>query len=251
MAKPQSSEHDATTYPITRPTSSTWRTRDNWATVKDLDAVNCPGSSNHAVLVPNESRINHSPALRSDPDKYVALDCEMVGVGPRGTRSILARVSLVDYHGHLIYDSFVRPQEKVTDWRTDVTGITPAQMETAMEFEEVQTHVAQLIHRCVLVGHDLRHDLAALRLDHPKRNIRDTSVFKPFRAYGNGGKPSLKALAEAILGVEIQKGVHCSIDDARVTMSVFRRHEQAFEADHANRFRDGMTREAPRRRKQP
>ncbi len=56
--------------------------------------------------------------------KYLAIDCEMVGVGDGGYRSILARVSIVNYHGHVIMDKYVLPTEKVTDYRTAVSGIT-------------------------------------------------------------------------------------------------------------------------------
>lgn len=57
--------------------------------------------------------------------RAVAIDCEMVGVGPDGEDSILARVSLVNQFGKCIYDKYVKPTEKVTDYRTAVSGIRP------------------------------------------------------------------------------------------------------------------------------
>ena len=60
--------------------------------------------------------------------KAIAIDCEMVGVGKDGTESVLARVSLVNQHGHCIYDKFVKPREKVTDYRTHVSGIRPSNL---------------------------------------------------------------------------------------------------------------------------
>merc|ERR1719171_3412309 len=53
----------------------------------------------------------------------VALDCEMVGTGPDGTDSILARVSITDEAGSVLLDAFVKPTAKVVDLRTNVTGI--------------------------------------------------------------------------------------------------------------------------------
>ena len=61
--------------------------------------------------------------------KAIAMDCEMVGVGESGTESILARVSLVNQHGHCIYDKFVKPREKVTDFRTHVSGVRPQNLQ--------------------------------------------------------------------------------------------------------------------------
>ena len=57
--------------------------------------------------------------------RAVAMDCEMVGVGDDGEDSILARVSLVNNYGQCIYDKFVKPREKVTDYRTFVSGVRP------------------------------------------------------------------------------------------------------------------------------
>lgn len=53
------------------------------------------------------------------------MDCEMVGVGLNGEDSILARASLVNHFGHCVYDKYVKPTEKVTDYRTAVSGIRP------------------------------------------------------------------------------------------------------------------------------
>merc|ERR1712232_98580 len=40
--------------------------------------------------------------------KYVAMDCEMVGVGYRGRKSSVARVTLVGWNGNIIFDEFVK-----------------------------------------------------------------------------------------------------------------------------------------------
>lgn len=67
--------------------------------------------------------------------KKIALDCEMVGVGFDGKQHMLARVSVVNSHGHVVYDSFVAPQEKVMDYRTPVSGVTPSDLKNG-KFED-------------------------------------------------------------------------------------------------------------------
>lgn len=62
------------------------------------------------------------------PTKFLALDCEMVGVGPYGIESALARVTIVNFVGDVIMDEFVLPQETVTDWRTHVSGVRKEDM---------------------------------------------------------------------------------------------------------------------------
>jgi RNA exonuclease 4 len=53
----------------------------------------------------------------------------MVGYGAKGKNSVLGRVSMVNYYGHVILDTFVNPNVKVTDYRTFVSGIEPHHLE--------------------------------------------------------------------------------------------------------------------------
>ncbi|KAI9827249.1 MAG: 3'-5' exonuclease [Thelocarpon impressellum] len=170
--------------------------------------------------------------------KFVALDCEMVGIGGTGAdeSSVLARVSVVDWHGRQVYDSFVKPRERVTDWRTSISGVGAWHMSTARTLEEVQASIAGLLDGRILVGHGIRHDLQVLLLSHPRSDIRDTSRHPPFRKLAGGKTPGLKKLARSYLGWEIQTGTHSSIEDARATMMVFRQCKEAFEAEHSKKF---------------
>ncbi|KAJ4176932.1 3'-5' exonuclease [Fusarium falciforme] len=213
-----------------------------WAEDNDIsaealaEAYNLGAKDNSMMLASAKDKINHGLTEGIDIGKYIAIDCEMVGVGPGGYQSALARVSIVDFHGRQIYDSYVKPKEKVTNWRTAVSGISPKSMRFARDFEEVQADIDKLLKDRILIGHDLKHDLEALILSHPARDIRDTAKFPGFKKYGNGRKPALRLLAQQLLGVEIQEGAHSSIEDARATMLLFRKHKSAFDVDHANRF---------------
>lgn len=91
--------------------------------------------------------------------KAISMDCEMVGVGYTGSESVLARVSLVNHFGHCVYDKYVKSREKVTDYRTAVSGIRPADIEHANDFKEVQKEVSDILNNRILVGHAIRHDL--------------------------------------------------------------------------------------------
>jgi RNA exonuclease 4 len=185
------------------------------------------------------------------PGKYVALDCEMVGVGPEPNRdSALARVSLVNYHGHQVYDSYVQmpPKVEVTDYRTAVSGIEPKHLrkDVARPFDEVRSDLKILLGGRILVGHAVKNDLDVLILKHDKRLIRDTSKFSKFRALAPkaGWTPGLKLLTQKLLGAEIQTGAHSSVEDARATMALFRLEKEDFEKEIRQKY--GHTRlEAP------
>ncbi|XP_059171798.1 uncharacterized protein LOC131952887 isoform X2 [Physella acuta] len=185
----------------------------------------------------DESKLQDSNDKLVKPDSFkgltscVAMDCEMVGVGPRGEDSILARVSIVNHFGVCLYDTFVLPREKVTDYRTFVSGVTPENLATGEEFTIVQKKVSDIIKGRILVGHALRHDLQVLFLTHPHKMIRDTSKYKPFRDLFKGKIPSLKKLTEKLLNVTIQEGEHSSIQDAQATMRLYTMHRQKWEKE--------------------
>ncbi|KAE8134656.1 hypothetical protein BDV38DRAFT_273370 [Aspergillus pseudotamarii] len=183
------------------------------------------------------AKVNEGRSPTAELGKYVAMDCEMVGVGPNPDNdSALARVSIVNFNGEQVYDSFVRPKEMVTDWRTHVSGILPKHMMEARSLEQVQKDVAEIMDGRTLVGHALRNDLDALLLSHPKRDIRDTSKHPPYRKIAGGGSPRLKMLASEFLGLDIQSGAHSSVEDAKATMLLYRRDKDEFEKEHLKKW---------------
>lgn len=236
MGTTQSSVVSTGSSSTVQPSLAVWA-EDNDISPESLAEAYGLGTKRNAIVTSEKPRVNEGRAASAaDLGKYLAIDCEMVGVGPDGHESVLARVSLVDFHGRQVYDSYVRPRERVTDWRTKITGITPKHMATARDFDVVQREVADLIKDRVLVGHDLRHDLDVLMLTHPRTHIRDTARFSGFRRYGHGPKPALRVLAREILDMEIQTGHHSSIEDAKVAMLLFRKRKSEFDMEHAHKY---------------
>ncbi|KAJ6423665.1 hypothetical protein OIU84_024607 [Salix udensis] len=100
----------------------------------------------------------------------IAMDCEMVGVG-QGNRSALGRVTMVNQWGNVLYDEFVRPVERIADFRTQISGIRPRDLRKAKDFSTAQKKVALLMKGRILVGHALSNDLKALLLSHPQEGL--------------------------------------------------------------------------------
>ncbi|KAJ7493645.1 ribonuclease H-like domain-containing protein [Mycena latifolia] len=163
------------------------------------------------------------------PGKFLALDCEMVGVGPEGAESALARVSLVNYYGAVQLDAFVRPRERVVDYRTEWSGVREADMVHAKPFEEVQRQVADLLKDRVLVGHAVFNDLKVLLLSHPRPLTRDTQHYAGKFKVAKSKYVALRNLVKQELGAAIQGGEHSSVTDARATMAVYRLHRREWE----------------------
>ncbi|CAJ1936455.1 unnamed protein product [Cylindrotheca closterium] len=172
-----------------------------------------------------QKKINEIPDY--EKAQYVALDCEMVGIGTDGKKSALARVSLVDWDGNELLDTFVKVPIRVTDFRTHVSGVEPKHIkdQNAMEVEKCRDLVASLLKDKILVGHALSNDLRALMLTHHKHKIRDTAKYRPFQRYGNGKWRARKLrdlVKENLKDKEgFQEGEHDSVQDARATMELF------------------------------
>lgn len=62
------------------------------------------------------------------PDQMLAMACTVIGVGPGGNTSMVARVAICDYRGDRVLDCYVVPTMAVTDYRTSTTGITAAHL---------------------------------------------------------------------------------------------------------------------------
>lgn len=218
------------------PSLSLWADSNDISSEVIAEAYQLGLKDTAAFLSSEHDKINNGLTDGLSVGKYIAIDCEMVGVGEGGYESVLARLSVVDFHGRQIYDSYVRPQEPVTDWRTPISGMQPKHMRVARSFADVQQQAHQLLEGRVVVGHDVKHDLEVLKLSHPVRDIRDTAKYPAFKKLGNSRKPALRLLAQELLHIEIQKGQHSSVQDARVAMLLFRKHKSGFDVDHANRF---------------
>ncbi|XP_033739693.1 small RNA degrading nuclease 3-like [Pecten maximus] len=166
------------------------------------------------------------------PDQYLALDCEFVGVGFKGSISRLGRCSIVDFHGNVVYDMYSCPEEYITDYRTRYSGITAGHMTNGIPFEVVQKAVKDLLKDKILVGHGLHNDLNVLKIEHPGDMIRDTLSYQGLRKKAKEvgcEKLALKFLAWYLLKRRIQSNTHCSVEDATATMDVFKLVRQEWE----------------------
>ncbi|KAF4685335.1 hypothetical protein FOZ60_006646 [Perkinsus olseni] len=172
----------------------------------------------------------------------VAIDCEMVGTGPEGKESILARASIVNYFGKVLLDALVRPTKKVTDYRTQVTGLDEATLSRlGQPAEEVKAKAASiLLNQKVVVGHAIHHDLEILDLKDKIDSIliRDTSIYPGLRPEGLTTKvPSLKKLTELYLDRKIQTGAHSSVEDARCTLMLYKLKKDGWEEEVKKTYR--------------
>jgi RNA exonuclease 4 len=193
-------------------------------------------AKNKAILGPFESA-----ELTPAEQRYVAVDCEMVGVGAEGARSALAQVVIVDYAGRVMYQKYVKCAERVTDYRTAVSGIRPEHLSNpafgAVDFATAQREVAELVRGKVIVGHALHNDMKALMMGHSWREVRDTAKYRAFTFRNKAGQlrpRRLKHLALQHLGCVIQEGEHEPAEDARAALALYRKYRREWETGQAS-----------------
>ncbi|KIJ63507.1 hypothetical protein HYDPIDRAFT_92003 [Hydnomerulius pinastri MD-312] len=218
--------------PTAFPRASSFRAQNHNAYEEvDLDTTEVKNRESIAALRKMVlGKVEYRPE-QTTPGKYLALDCEMVGVGLDGEESSLARVSIVNYSGAVVLDVFVRQRERVVDYRTQWSGVRSGDLGGgATPFEEVQKTVAELIKDRILVGHAVHNDLKALLLSHPSPQTRDTQSLAHKHRVSKSRRPALRVLVRQELGVGIQGGEHSSITDARATMALFRLHKKQWES---------------------
>ena len=176
-----------------------------------------------------------------EQERYVAMDCEFVGVGPGGFVSVLARVSIVDYNKKVLLDTYVKVIEPVTDYRTFVSGITKDHLESDRAMDPVKCIriVQQILYGKILIGHGLKNDLAVMGIQHPWYNTRDTAKYEPFLKKKKKDSNSctlpqprkLKDLVMTKLNRTIQKDgePHCSIEDAIAALDLYKKARTKWE----------------------
>eukprot|EP00242_Pyramimonas_sp_CCMP2087_P014025 CAMPEP_0198211550 /NCGR_PEP_ID=MMETSP1445-20131203/24446_1 /TAXON_ID=36898 /ORGANISM="Pyramimonas sp., Strain CCMP2087" /LENGTH=709 /DNA_ID=CAMNT_0043885825 /DNA_START=87 /DNA_END=2216 /DNA_ORIENTATION=+ len=160
-------------------------------------------------------------AKETNRPRLLAIDCEMCTT-TKGPKELLG-VSVVDEDGEVLLDTLVQPRGTVIDLKTNITGVTMADLEkVTTTCHEVQLKVEALCAAdkgAVLIGHSLNHDMMALRLDH--RLVIDTAFL--FRYQGLAScTPSLADLADRLLKCPIrtEAAIHSSREDAVAAMQL-------------------------------
>ncbi|ERL93858.1 RNA exonuclease 5 isoform X1 [Dendroctonus ponderosae] len=149
----------------------------------------------------------------------IAIDCEMCRTDTGDLE--LTRISAVNEQHEVIYDTLVKPKNKIVDYLTRFSGINAKMMKTVRtDLQEVQNKLRKLLPEdAILIGQSLSNDLHALKMMHPY--VIDTSVI--YNLTGDRArKTKLQILASQFLDEKIQAGNHghCSSEDSLACMKL-------------------------------
>jgi len=137
---------------------------------------------------------SYAPVTNRSP--MFGVDCEMCHTV--AGMNELTRISIVNERYETVYETLVMPNNRITDYLTQYSGITEDIMKKVTKnLKEVQKEVSDLLPPdAILVGQSLNSDLNAMRMMHPY--VIDTSVC--FNISGvRRRKSKLKQLAKTLL----------------------------------------------------
>uniref|UniRef100_A0A8C6NV19 Interferon stimulated exonuclease gene n=1 Tax=Nothobranchius furzeri TaxID=105023 RepID=A0A8C6NV19_NOTFU len=206
--------------------------RDQWEVDSGFSSETSPPPSGRS-----------SPCLSSCSTSVVALDCEMVGTGPGGRCNELARCSILNYHGNVLYDKYIKPCQPVTDFRTRWSGIQRHHLQNATPFYQAREEICSILEGKVVVGHSIHNDFEALDIVHPGHMIRDTfttRLLSRLAGFPRERYSSLKILSSKLLNRKIQAGRkgHCSVEDAQAALDLYKLVEGEWEQELQRKLRD-------------
>lgn len=150
--------------------------------------------------------------------------------GVIGGSGEVVRLCAVDYiAGEVLIDSLVVPAEKIIQWRTKYSGVSPAMLAGARARGEAlwgwQGARAELWKYMdadtILIGQSLHNDLSALRMVHTC--VVDSAILAKNAVDPDCPRSwSLKTLSNALLGLKIQTGKsgHDCMEDTLATREV-------------------------------
>ncbi|XP_043649182.1 small RNA degrading nuclease 5 [Drosophila teissieri] len=162
----------------------------------------------------------YAPVTNRSP--MFGVDCEMCHT--EAGCNELTRISIVNEKYETVYETLVLPNNRITDYLTQYSGITAEIMQqVTKKLKVVQKEVSELLPSdAILVGQSLNSDLNAMKMMHPY--VIDTSVC--FNTSGTRRrKTKLKELAKTFLQEIIQENIdgHDSIEDSRATLKLVKK----------------------------
>ncbi|KAL4258525.1 Ribonuclease H superfamily protein [Pleurotus pulmonarius] len=198
------------------------------------NSVDFYATAGNGLHSPSPLHLLPSPPNDLSPSRYVSVAAQVVYIGVHTETHkpipMVARVSMTDYRGNILLDTYVRPTHIVTEYRSSATGLQCEHLAAAPAFEDVQRRVYGLIKNKVLVGHSLWLFLSVLGLKHPTIHTRDLALFLPLRRRLKTSKAvNLSLLVHHFMGRNVGLDYEDPLEMARAAIDLFRSCEEVFE----------------------
>lgn len=106
-------------------------------------------------MAQNQNQVKKEVKAKGN-DEFIAIDCEFV---KSNEQELLARISLINEKGECKLDTYVHPDKKITDYISDISGITYGHIKNAPDIKTVIDNVKNILYNKIVVGHTVWKDL--------------------------------------------------------------------------------------------
>lgn len=190
------------------------------------DARTCVDASAVSDL---DERFSHLSVKnkRSQKTEFVSIDVEAVASGPGHNDRVPCWVAVVNEKGDVLLDAKIKVDD-IFSPLTEITGVTVEMLqEEGRPFDEVILEVHSLLGpHITIVGQSIQGDIDWLRLEkgvHFGDTLCLAEAFKVWNPkFEKYMRHSLANEAFGLLGKVIQGGSHSPIEDAQISMELYR-----------------------------
>ena len=179
---------------------------------------------------------------------YAVVDIETTGKGYH--RQKITEISIIIFDGKQIVNEFtslVNPQQQISTFITNLTGITNAMIRNAPLFATIANKVAEITKGCIFVAHNVNFDYNIIKdefknigLDFKRKKLctvrLSRKIMPNLRSYSLG---SICALEQIPIN-----GRHRAKGDAEATVELFKRLIQRDKTFVINSFLNAKSKQA-------
>lgn len=160
------------------------------------------------------------------PKDYTVIDLETTGLDPRYDEVIeIGAIKVRNYQEIDRFQTLIKPNMDISQFITDITGITNKMVSTAPIIDEVLPSLLDFVDKDIILGHNVHFDINFLydillnKLDYKFSNDLVDLLRLARRVYPDFKNHKLKTVATN-LGVDVS-GSHRSMKDCEITHNCF------------------------------
>ena len=77
-------------------------------------------------------------------------------------KQVICRLSIVNFEGHVIFDELIKPEEKVDDYISYITGINQETLHDKKPYSFFQKQILDIIKDRIIIGHSIINDFKVI-----------------------------------------------------------------------------------------
>ena len=173
------------------------------------------------------------------PNKYIAFDIETTGLDPMYDEIIeIGAINIEDGKEIGTFSTLIKPEYKIDEFITELTGITNEMVMDAPKINEVLPKFMNFIKGSVILGHNVNFDINFIYDNLINEDMHPiTNDFVDTLRLSRRLLPELKhhRLSDLANYYNIDTtGSHRSLTDVRITIDIFKNLEKLVESKYSN-----------------